>query len=481
MPPRKQKQQPESKTGLVVALVFFILTTLGLGYGTYIGFQGQEGKDAAVKDAQNKLRGMETERDWYRFQAMMFRAYMGHLQADKLEEMRVMRDQFAKDQLGQGQKDKEEVTLLIKNVLDKKIPWDDATNNLRGSYEALLVQEQKKIEALDAQVKTLDTTLAAANKEKRDAEELARTQKVAYEQQLGQANKKVADDTSAFLDKRKDLMEEVQKLGAEKVAVLQTGEDEKKRLRDDLRKKDSQIVAMQNLLNQRNLEVAQLKQRTTEAPKSWKTDWKIVAIHGQTPYINLGSADRVKPQLTFSIHSVDAQGRPNSESKGSLEVVNVLRDHLSQARIVTVKDAAANPILPGDVLFNPSWDPNRVHHVALAGVIDLDGDGRNDILELKRNLERQNVVVDAWMDPKDFTIQGQVGIETEFLILGQGPEGILNARDRLELTRPLENMLTDMRKQAKDNGVEVISLWKYLEKIGYPIPRSLADRPTLGY
>src|SRR4051812_25328778 len=44
MPPKKQPRGSagESKTGLVVTLVFFILATLGLGVTTYFGFAEQD-------------------------------------------------------------------------------------------------------------------------------------------------------------------------------------------------------------------------------------------------------------------------------------------------------------------------------------------------------------------------------------------------------------------------------------------------------
>src|SRR5439155_13167163 len=94
---------------------------------------------------------------------------------------------------------------------------------------------------------------------------------------------------------------------------------------------------------------------------------------GTLPYINLGSADRVRPQLTFSIHRVGSDGRPLKESKGSLEVLNVIGEHLSQARITEQTDSARDPVGSGDVLMNAAWDPNQKRHVAIDGIVDLTG------------------------------------------------------------------------------------------------------------
>ena len=57
MPPRRQSApKGESRTGLVVALVFFILATITLGVVAYMGFDGQKELEtkasAAAEDAK---------------------------------------------------------------------------------------------------------------------------------------------------------------------------------------------------------------------------------------------------------------------------------------------------------------------------------------------------------------------------------------------------------------------------------------------
>src|SRR5262249_14402608 len=65
-------------------------------------------------------------------------------------------------------------------------------------------------------------------------------------------------------------------------------------------------------------------------------------------YINLGSADYVKPQLTFSVFEPSRTGRAEGARKGALEVVSVTGPHQSKARIVadTVSDPGMRPIMP---------------------------------------------------------------------------------------------------------------------------------------
>src|SRR5262249_29140935 len=141
-----------------------------------------------------------------------------------------------------------------------------------------------------------------------------------------------------------------------------------------------------------------LERKDKDAPPDLRTDWKVTSIDrtGKKPFINLGSADNVKPQTTFRVHGVRPDGRPMPQAKGTIEAVNVLNGHLSQTQVTDLRDALHDPITPGDVLYNPTFSPDRKKHVAVAGLIDLNGDGRDDLNGFLRLLERQNVVVDAF-------------------------------------------------------------------------------------
>ena len=89
MPPKRSSG--ESKQGLVITLVFFILATIGLGVSTYFGYSEQEAKDKAKADAEKKLGDMTAERDWFKFQWNLARAYIGALPGSEAAEVGVKR------------------------------------------------------------------------------------------------------------------------------------------------------------------------------------------------------------------------------------------------------------------------------------------------------------------------------------------------------------------------------------------------------
>jgi hypothetical protein len=112
--------------------------------------------------------------------------------------------------------------------------------------------------------------------------------------------------------------------------------------------------------------------------------------------------------------------------------------------------------------------------VAIAGIIDLTGDGRDSLNEFMRNLERQNIVVDAYVDPKDGSAKGQLTYQTDYLILGGAPDRAYSSSSDESDKRVLEGR-KQMQEEAKKYGVPVKSLLSYLEMIGYPLPHATRE------
>jgi hypothetical protein len=242
-------------------------------------------------------------------------------------------------------------------------------------------------------------------------------------------------------------------------------------------------------------------ERPTESgPKNLNTGWRVVALDrgGDMAYINLGSADKVKPQLRFTVHGVEADGKPMEHDKAVLEVVEVKDQHLSRGRILYLDerslsgdrrhDRNRDPVLSGDVLVNPSWTPNVAKHVALVGVVDLTGEGRDNTEEFLRALSRQNIIIDSVIDARtvlddDAALDAalkKVTVQTDFMVVGEVPAYLREGRDTEKRGAKLQAAIDKMKEAAKQNGVRIVGLRKYLEMIGYETPRALdsADRAS---
>src|SRR5205823_5769517 len=142
--------------------------------------------------------------------------------------------------------------------------------------------------------------------------------------------------------------------------------------------------------------------------------------------IDKGSADGVKPGLTFSVFGEGWEGRAEGPLKGTIEVLRV-SERTATAKITSLYDAqgneislndpspskilrgAGNPLKEGDLLFNLVWGS----HVAVAGVVDWSGRGaeapaaqQDELQEFLRVVQGQGVVVDAYVDLRDGQVKG---------------------------------------------------------------------------
>ena len=116
------------------------------------------------------------------------------------------------------------------------------------------------------------------------------------------------------------------------------------------------------------------------------------------------------------MYDVDENNIARSERKGSIEITRILGGHLAEARILD--DELTNPIIPGDVIYSPVFQPGTAVRFALTGIMDIDGDGQSDH-DLIRNLIRINGgVIDAEVDA-DGKRKGKISINTRYLIVGE--------------------------------------------------------------
>src|SRR5262249_27220161 len=128
-------------------------------------------------------------------------------------------------------------------------------------------------------------------------------------------------------------------------------------------------------------------------------------------------------------------------------------------------------------------------HVAIAGFIDLTGDGRDNIEEFMTNLKKQGMIIDAWLDPADHkTPRGDgITLETNYLILGSQPE--ISDRDKIKgpddpsITNKSEvfDAVGKMQREALDKGVTVVPLQKFVAMTGYRLPKGAGVTTGFGF
>ena len=141
-----------------------------------------------------------------------------------------------------------------------------------------------------------------------------------------------------------------------------------------------------------------------------------------------------------------------SGKKASIEITQLLGDHVAEARII--EDRISDPIMPGDKIHTPVWNSGRKTRFALAGLIDVDDDGKSDLDEVRSLIAMNGGAVDAWMDDKE--IHGKITIDTRYLIRGKAP------------SKPEAIALqTKMIGDADEKGIKEIPLADLLTRMGW--------------
>ena len=139
----------------------------------------------------------------------------------------------------------------------------------------------------------------------------------------------------------------------------------------------------------------------------------------KTVWINLGEADHLRPQVTFSIYSSDEDDALGAVRKASIEVTRILSAKMAEARITD--DVATNPVMEGDKIYSQVWSPGRQVGFAITGIIDMNGDGRNDLDRLKSVIALNNGKVDAVPGLPTARLKARLSVDTRYLILGDLP------------------------------------------------------------
>jgi hypothetical protein len=208
--------------------------------------------------------------------------------------------------------------------------------------------------------------------------------------------------------------------------------------------------------------------------------------------INLGSSSGVKPEVTFTIFGASPYGTAEKYLKGTIEVTRVVDAQTSLARITSLYEPSGQEVLlndqgltrvqresesalrVGDLLFNMFWGDR----VAFAGPVSLQENPTSNPAEQMRRmtdfhyfLDRQNMPLDAYIDLAAQEMKGKITQDTRYLIVadnlhteGPGVDG--------ERAKKINELMAEMRKDAVEKGLFIISVQNFLDVVGYRVPRS---------
>lgn len=253
-------------------------------------------------------------------------------------------------------------------------------------------------------------------------------------------------------------------------AELQNLEDQRVKERKAL---NDHIARLEGINDKLTAELDELKQVSFEV-----ADGLIRKVDNTSKmvWINLGTADHIKPRVTFSVYARDNSGigRGSEEIKGKIEVTRVIDGHMSEAKIL--EEDLYRPMAPGDQIYSPLWSPGRIEKFAVVGTLDLDGDGRSDRELFHQIVATAGAAIDNEVDDNGNRTPPETFIneQTKFLILGDIPNiALITKPEEKEKAQKIMEHLKEMRKEARLSGTRIVSLNDFLAYIGYKPKRRL--------
>jgi hypothetical protein len=419
--------------GVIIALSIFILL---LFVGMYLlydkGKKETERANAAVAKSGADLESLRKLQE----EANSYKTWMGFSESDSLDTVKTSFEEDMKSYGATFDEGSRFYSPLLANLAKENNQLAEGEANAKAAAKDL----QQKLLATE---KEKEQQIAEFKKTTQKTEEDAAAERTEFQKQRDAMNAerdKLAEQVAAQ-------RQEIDKVNADMAAA---------------QKKQTEAIGAMS----RDVEILRANQAEADPiaqPADGIVSW--VNQKEQKVWINLGDADHLRPQVTFSVYSGDETDALKAEKKGSIEVVKILSPHLSEARITM--DTPTRPLMEGDKIYSQVWNPGRQVGFAIAGVIDLDGDGRDDLQELKTVISLNNGKVDA-LPGKDGTIDGEMTVDTRFLILGEYPEGARGGDG--------QRLAWDQMNEAADRlGIETVALDEFLTLMGWKPDRRTVD------
>jgi hypothetical protein len=285
-----------------------------------------------------------------------------------------------------------------------------------------------------------------------------------YEERLVTETKSAQDANQKLTQARGEVSSEIQKYGDERKRINSEKESQRasfaasvSQLTASNQKDKNEIVGLTKRVDMMADTLAVRRSKDERRSKFFEVaDGRITLVNDRkrTVWINLGLADGLRELTTFGVYDLQEDGvmRNEKEIKARIQVTKVLDQHLSEARIT--EEELQDPILPGDQIHSPAWQPGTRIHFALAGFFDVNGDGTSDREIIRNMVASVGGIIDAEVHD-DGSKTGRITANTRYVIKAN-PDKLGGAKG-----------YNDLMREIQFHDVEQISLESFLNYVGW--------------
>ena len=290
-----------------------------------------------------------------------------------------------------------------------------AFENVGGSLLQSLRDRDTEISTQQRQLADAQSALSAAEQNLLNETERVDTIRLEFNEQQAA----MASEVGLLKDQVESYRRGVNDLGIDMEARLERCRNDARatesRMRDEVRVVRAENLRLQDI-------IARLQQEKSKDLVSPTDEFALVDgfVAGINPVsreasINLGSRDKIKLGMTFAVYADATSIRPDKNGnyprpKGELEVIRI-NANSATCRILT--ELKGNPIIRGDVIANPVYDPKKVYTFLVYGNFDINSDG------VYSSMERSGV--EAMISEWGGKITDELTGDVDFLVLGARP------------------------------------------------------------
>ncbi|MCG8585915.1 MAG: hypothetical protein MI757_14505 [Pirellulales bacterium] len=427
--------------GMQIALIIFAITTVALGVTTYLFFdkwEQEKTKQAQlVEDKQKALDAAAAVKKDLADLKKIVTINTGASVADLVaEHQTIHRDLYPID--------RNEKELTYPQLLEQ---LEVTKRALAGDYDSTrsqVIALEKKIQEIElakaGQVTVFKTRFDA------NSQRLA-----GIEDKYAVATTKLTQNTNAAIAA---LEREKLKLTEHERNIARKVDDQNK----EIRERDKRINVLEQKVEQGRPDLDEVKIADGRV--------SLVSTEKKTAYISLGSADGLRPRVRFLVIPNNDEAIGEAQPKATLEVTQILEGHRSIVRILDAE--LLDPVLAGDRIYSETWKKGQRTGFALAGWMDINGDGRSDRRKVAAIISQNGGRIDAQVDD-DGKISGKMTIDTDYLIKGdypRPPHGGKAAQlgfDKFVAT-------------AEKNNSRQLDFRQYLQNLGYTVTNDEGEK-----
>ena len=232
--------------------------------------------------------------------------------------------------------------------------------------------------------------------------------------------KAINDDVAVTMDGIDKYRDEINQAKAEMEQRVQ-------RLDEQARIREAELTAQIRELQQANVIATDTIRKLQEQYRGKSlagsdefalVDGEIVGVDAASGqyFLNLGRKQRVALGMTFEVYADASTIRPDERSgeypagKATLEIIRV-DDGSSVARVV--REKRGNPVVRGDVIANPIYDPSKTYKFLIYGNFDANRDGVST--------PQEQAEIDAMIREWGGSVVSELTGDIDFLVLGSKP------------------------------------------------------------